>query len=362
MADETSGEKTEDATGRRIEEAREKGQVAFSTEFVAALALIAALMMYKFASAPLMELLGSDLRYGLASFGRVGTEEMDMLRAHGLMKRAAESAMEAITIFAVPMVLWTSLVAYGQIGLHISPKAVEFDPTKLNPVKGVERLFSMKSVARVGMSIMKLTFIGIAISLTAWSEMGRLSKISGTDLGPMLVLIDAVIVRAISTTLFAILILGLIDFGYQRWQHAKDLKMSKQEVKEEGKAQEGDPLIKAKIREVQREMSSRRMMDAVPEATVVVTNPTHYAVALTYDRTSTDGSAPRIVAKGVDLVAQKIKAVARENNVICFENVPLARALHAQCEIGDVIPEELFDAVANVLAYVYRVQAGGAVA
>jgi flagellar biosynthesis protein FlhB len=362
MADETSGEKTEDATARRVEEAREKGQVAFSTEFIAALALIAALVMYKFASAPVLELLAGDLRKGLSTFGTIGTMEMDMLGAQSLMRTAADHAMEAILIFAGPMVVWTSLVAFGQVGFHISPKAVEFDPTKLNPVKGVGRLFSMKSMARVGMSILKLGFIAISILVTAYSEVGRLSKIGGTDIGPMLLLINSVILRAIATALFAILILGLVDLLYQRWQHAKDLKMSKQEVKDEGKAQEGDPLIKAKIREVQRELSSRRMMDAVPEATVVVTNPTHYAVALTYDRHSTDGGAPEVVAKGVDLVAQKIKEIARENDVICFENVPLARALHAQCEIGDVIPEDLFDAVANVLAYVYRVQAEGAAA
>lgn len=356
MADDSAGEKTEDATTRKQEEAREKGQVPFSTEFVAALALSAALGLYLYGSGPVLEILGGGLRDSLSSIGHIGSKPMDMASAGSLMTNSANGAMRAITVFAGPLVLWTSFVAFAQVGIQFSPKVFELDLSKLNPVKGLERLFSMKSVMKTGMSSMKIVFIMIAICATAWNDLGELAKITGVDLGPAMVIVNEMIIRAIITALISILILGLIDFSYQRWQHNKDLKMSKQEIKDEGKASEGDPLVKAKIREVQREMASRRMMDAVPDATVVVTNPTHYAVALKYERDSVDGGAPRIVAKGVDHVAQNIKQLARESGVLCFENVPLARALHAQCEIGDVIPEELFDAVANVLAYVYRVQ------
>ncbi len=132
--------------------------------------------------------------------------------------------------------------------------------------------------------------------------------------------------------------------------------MTKQEIKEELKNIDGDPHVKARIRQIQREMASKRMMTAVPDATVVVTNPSHYAVALRYDRDRPDERAPEVVAKGMDFLAQRIKEVAADNGVVCFEDVPLARALHAQCEIGDEIPEDLFEAVASVLAYVYRVQ------
>ena len=358
MADDSAGEKTEDATQRKREEAREKGQVAFSTEFIAALALFAALLMYKFASLPVFELLGGGVRMGITSIAHAGTKELDVVALKGLLTRSAEAAMFAILIFAGPLVLFTAVVAFAQVGVHFSPGAVEIDPTKLNPAKGLQRMFSIKSAVKVGMAILKIIFIASAILTVAWNDLGKLSVISGTDLGPVMLIINGMLMRSIIAALLAVLFLGVIDLVYQRWQHNKDLKMSKQEVKEESKAQNGDPHIKARIRDVQREMASQRMMDSIPDATVVVTNPTHYAVALKYDRESPDGGAPRIVAKGVDQVAQNIKKVARDNGVVCFENVPLARALHAQCEIGDIIPEELFDAVANVLAYVYRIEDG----
>ena len=168
-----------------------------------------------------------------------------------------------------------------------------------------------------------------------------------------------VILKCSIGAMTVVLALSLVDLAYQRYQHEKDLKMSKQEVKDDMKSSEGDPHLKARIRAVQRELASQRMMQDVPKATVVVTNPTHYAVALLYERGGEDGvgaSTPRVVAKGVDHIAQRIKEVAREAHVVCFEDVPLARALHAQCEIGDEIPVDLFQAVASVLAYVYRVQ------
>ena len=148
--------------------------------------------------------------------------------------------------------------------------------------------------------------------------------------------------------------LAVIDLVYQRFQHKQDMRMTRKEVRDEQKNTDGDPQVKARIRRVQREMASRRMMQDVPDATVVITNPEHYAVALQYSEGG--GSAPRVVAKGVDEVAQRIKAVAREHGVFLFENPPLARALHRQAEIGDPIPEGLYQAVANVLAYVFRVQ------
>jgi flagellar biosynthetic protein FlhB len=155
----------------------------------------------------------------------------------------------------------------------------------------------------------------------------------------------------------AILVLALIDFFYQRFQYEKDMRMSKQEIKEENRISEGDPHIKAKIRQVQRDMAFRRMMSDVPKATVVVTNPTHYAVALRYERAD-DGAAaaPRCIAKGKGPIARRIKALARENGIVLYEDVPLARALFAQVQVGQEIPEELYAAVAEVLAYVYRLE------
>ena len=277
-------------------------------------------------------------------------------RRFSLLRASAEDGGMAVLMFAAPLFVLSLLVAFGQVGFQIAPKAIEMEPSKIDPIKGIGRLFSMRSLVRTGLALLKLAAIGLAISLTAYGQLDELASIDGVDVGPALLVGNGLFVRSCVAALISILAIAVIDLAFQRWQHSKDLRMSKQEVKEEMKNVEGDPHVKGRIRQLQREMASRRMMHEVPDATVVVTNPTHYAVALKYDRDDADGFAPRVVAKGVDSVAQRIKELARENDVICFENVPLARALHAQCEIGDFIPEDLFEAVASVLAYVYRVQ------
>ena len=357
MAQDTeSGEKTEEATPRRREEAREKGQVSLSTELVAALALGTAFGLYLMVSGPALEILGDGVRKAFMRIGSLGAGDIDIPTATKLLESFGEGGLHAILLFALPLFALSLVVGYGQVGFRIAPKAVELSLSKIDPMKGLGRLFSMRTTVRTGLSTLKLVFIGLAIFMTIVSRLGPISTINGIDVGPALVIANDVFMRAVVAALLAILAIGLLDYAFQRWQHSKDLRMTKQEVREEHKNIEGDPHIKARIRQVQRELASRRMMEDVPNATVVVTNPTHYAVALKYERDELQGSAPRVVAKGVDHVAQKIKQVARENGVICFENVPLARALHAECEIGDSIPEELFEAVASVLAYVYRVQ------
>jgi len=172
----------------------------------------------------------------------------------------------------------------------------------------------------------------------------------------LMVAVGALVRRAAITGVLAVLVLAIFDFWFQRAQFSKDMRMSRKEIKDEHKSSDGDPMVKARIRQVQRESASRRMMDDVPDATVVVTNPTHFAVALSYD--SQGAGAPRVVAKGVDSLARRIKDVAREAGVLVYEDPPLARGLHRSCEIGAEIPEDLFKAVAGVLAYVYRVQGG----
>src|SRR5262245_65434183 len=176
-----------------------------------------------------------------------------------------------------------------------------------------------------------------------------------SELGPLLVALGVVLLRTSAAALGVILLLAVLDALYQRLQHERDLRMTRAEVKEEHRLAEGDPHVRARIRAVQREIAMRRMMSDVPEATVVVTNPTHYAVALRYEREGA-ASAPVVVAKGIDHLAVRIQAVARENDVPCHEDVPLARALHARVAIGQAIPEELYAAVAAVLATVYRLQ------
>jgi flagellar biosynthetic protein FlhB len=184
----------------------------------------------------------------------------------------------------------------------------------------------------------------------------RIAALADMELGPALAALGHIALRCAASAIAVVIALALIDVFFQRLQLERDLRMTKQEVRDEMKSTEGDPHIKSRIRQVQREFARRRMMSDVPKATVVVTNPTHYSVALRYDREESRRHAPRVVAKGVDLVALKIREVAREAGVIVYEAPPLARALHANCEIGDEVPVELYQAVANVLAYVYRVQ------
>jgi flagellar biosynthetic protein FlhB len=284
------------------------------------------------------------------------TTPLESGEAAGLVSEAIGSISMEFLFFILPALCVAAVVGYSQAGIQLTPKSVGLDASKVSPKKGLERLFSARSAVRAGMAFAKVLIVMGTIALLAWLQLPKMSALAGADFGPTLQMVGSIIVRCVSGALLAILALGLIDLLFQRWQHTKDQRMTKQEVKEEMKNTEGDPHLKARVRQIQREVASRRMMADVPTATVIVTNPTHYAVALKYERDLEGGDTPRVVAKGVDEVAQRIKEVAGEAGVTLFEDRPLARALHARAEIGDEIPADLFEAVAAVLAYVYRVE------
>lgn len=357
MADETpKDEKTEEATPRRRHEAREKGQVAISTELIAAVALFVALGAFLVGGGHIASSLGRLIVANLDELAGRALETLEVSDAAGLFQASAREVLTGVLVVALPLFLVGLFVGYGQVGFQVAPKAVRWDPARLNPVKGVSRLFSARSAMRTVSALLKIVLIGCAMSTVVWLSLPDLSTLVGNDLGPVLVGLGTVLLRATVAGLLVILGLGLFDLVFQRFQHDRDLRMSRKEVKEEHRNSEGDPHLRARIRQVQREMATRRMMADVPRATVVVTNPTHYAVALKYEVGGEQGAAPVVVAKGVDHVAQRIKEIAREHGVLCFEDVPLARALHAQAEIGQEIPEDLYAAVASVLAYVYRIR------
>ena len=356
MADDRD-QKTEEATPRRLEEAREKGQVAFSTEFVAAMLLAAWMLGLGFYGDRLATMVGGQLVGGIAIVGDLGTQELDQVQFAALLKQLGGTVGRSLALFVGPMMLLGAVVGYGQIGFRIAPKALSFDPSRIDPFKGVERLFSARSVVKTALAAAKILVIGGVMISIAWIQIDDIISLGGSELGPVLLGIGHVAGRCVAGAIGAIVALAVLDLLFQRFQHTREMRMSKQEVRDEMRSSEGDPHLKSRIRRVQREMASRRMMSDVPEATVVVTNPTHYAVALRYDDDEREQkSAPRVVAKGIDHVAQRIKSLAAEHGVLCYEDVPLARALHAQCEIGDQVPVELYEAVAGVLAYVYRVQ------
>lgn len=360
MADEDDDkqDKTEDATPRKRQDAREQGQVALSSELVSATLLWAGLGILAVGGGALAQACGALVVNSLGEIGTLGRIELDANSGASLFEQCARSMGLSILVVVVPMWAVALLVSYLQIGFQITPKAIRFDPGRLDPMKGLSRLASPRVFMRTLLALVKVVVILAAMCGMAWRELPKIAALAGNDLGPMLDGLGHIALRCASAALVAIAIVAVFDWSWQRWQHERELRMSKKELRDEARSTEGDPHLKARIRGIQREMAQRRMMVDVPKATVVITNPTHYAVALRYERDENGKAkrAPVVVAKGADLVAQRIKEVAREANVPLFEDVPLARALHAQCEIGDEIPEALYQAVAAVLAYVYRIR------
>ncbi|MGD2016692.1 MAG: flagellar biosynthesis protein FlhB [Planctomycetota bacterium] len=358
MADEDKDSKTEEATPRRLEEARADGQVAMSTEFVAGVMLAATVGAILVVGSGLVEAAGLLVVDGAQEAARLAVEELVVGDFTGLLRRAGASVFGPLTLLVAPVLLVGLLVGYGQIGVQLSPKAVAVKLEKLDPIGGFKKVLGPRGFMRTGLGVLKITMIAAAVGIVCWFEIPALSSIAGTDVQTCLVAIGRLLFRTTLAGLLVIIAISLIDLIYQRYQFAKDMRMSKKEIRDEHKNSEGDPHVKARIRQIQREVAMGRMMDDVPDATVVITNPTHYAVALRY----VDGSdaAPTVLAKGLDEVALRIRAVAAEHDVLVVEEPPLARALHRACDIGDPVPEELFEAVAKVLAYVYRAQ--GAVA
>jgi flagellar biosynthetic protein FlhB len=357
--DKSKDEKTEEASAHRLQEARSEGQVAMSTELVAALMLSTGIVALIIGRDQIGNTLGITITEVINSLGDTAMEELTTKNAAAILGHSLGTAIKLVGVLFLPVVGVGVVVSYAQIGFQFAPKAVAPDITKFDPIKGSKRLFSMRSWVRTGMSLVKIIAISGSMIAMAWAQLPAVIHSGTNEIGPLLPIIGTVILRCTLAAVAMMLLIAVIDLIYQRFQHAKDMRMTKDEVKQENKSTEGDPQVKARVRALQREASQKRMMADVPDATVVVTNPTHYAVALSYPRDAhgepTSG-APKVVAKGFDHVAQQIKKVAGEAGVTLYEDVPLARALHAQVEIGDEIPESLYSAVAAVLNYVYSLE------
>jgi flagellar biosynthetic protein FlhB len=352
-------DKNESATPKRRDDAREQGQVAMSQDATAAAALVGAAVVLMVGGRVLATHSGELLENSINELGTLAKQDLSEPEWARVVTSTGHSMLLPGLVIVGPLLLVVVATAYAQVGLKITPKAIAWNPGRLNPTQGWSKVFSGRGVVRTATSFTKTLFIVAATTWTAWHDVPAISALDGSELGPVLAAIGKVFMHCALAALIAIVLVAAFDLFYQRWQHERDLRMSRKDIQEEMKSTDGDPQVKAKIRGIQREMARRRMMSEVPKATVVITNPTHYAVALKYDREGDEaaGRAPILVAKGVDDVAQKIKAVARDAGVHLHEDVPLARAIHAQVEIGQEIPEALFQAVAGVLAYVYRIQA-----
>lgn len=351
-------DKTEEATPKKREEAREKGQVALSQDVVSALSMAAAAGVLGMGGSVLAEGAGALVRASTANLSSIGPAELTVEGWSELLAGSTVSMALPVALVVGPLLAVGLFAGYAQVGFQVSPKALEWSLSRLSPSSGMKKIAGVRGAVRTLQSAVKILLVSAAAVWATWSSVDDLPVLAGAPLGAVLAGLGGVLMHVAAATIGTFALLAALDFLYQRWQHDQDLRMSREEVRQEHKNSEGDPHVKARIREVQRRIARQRMMSDVPKASVVITNPTHVAVALRWDGDAEDGRrgarAPVVVAKGVDLVAQRIKAVARDAGVPVREDVPLARALHAQCEIGDEIPAGLYQAVAAVLAQVWN--------
>lgn len=344
-----SGEKTEDPTAKRQADARNKGQIAKSTELSGAFVMLAGFWGLKMLGSSVYEEICNYMTYIFNHMNQGVDTETVMQLFIGIIIVLAKTAFPIMgMIMAVGL-----FINFMQVGINFTTEPLGFKLENLNPINGMGRIFSKRALVELVKSIFKILIIGSFVYNFLKDEILQIPKLLYLDLAASLPNIADVIFSLAFKIIGVYFILSVFDYAFQKWSTFQSLKMSKQEVKEEFKQMEGDPQIKGKIRSKQREMAMSRMMQEVPNADVVVTNPTHFAVALKYDRGM---PAPQVVAKGQDFVAQKIKDTAREAGVTIVENRPLARALYASVEIGDTVPKELYKSVAEVLAYVYRLK------
>lgn len=344
-------EKTESATPKRRREAREEGQVARSPEVVTAFVLGAGLIGIWVGAGQMYGELGALTRQVL---GQAARPELTRDEVVHLALQCAGALVRSILPVMVAGLVGGLAGNLLQVGFVLSGKALSPNLNRLNPVSGLQNLFQKAKVIDLLKTFLKIAVVGWAAYLAVkgkWSEFPYLS-----DLPPraLLVYILDLAYRILKNCLLVYFFIALLDYGFQRWQFEQKLKMTKEEIKEEYKETEGDPMLKSRIRSLQREMARRRMMAEVPKSDVVITNPTHFAVALRYD--AAEMAAPQVAAKGADLVAQKIIALAEEHGVPVYQDPPVARALYRGAEVGDAVPADLFQAVAEILAYVYRLR------
>jgi len=352
MSENAGQEKTERATPKRRQEARKKGQVAQSREISSAMILMASLGFFYFAGSWMFWNL-SELITGV--YQNIGNLRFtDISDASAFSYQIAYKLLSVLLPFLLPVAIAGLIANIFQVGFQIQTEAMVPKFSKLNPISGMKRFVSLKSLVELAKSIMKILFIGSIAYLLVKNDMEAFPSLIHQEVGQILVFIARVSLKICFFVCLALIVLAVLDFIYQRWQHEEDLKMTKQEVKDEHRQSYGDPKVKARIRGIQLEMARRRMMEVVPEADVVITNPTRLAIALKFD--AREMIAPRVLAKGAGYVAQRIREIAEENQIPIVEEKPLAQALYKMVELGDDIPAELYRAVAEVLAYVYRLK------
>ncbi len=354
MAKDTErGEKTEEASAQRREDFRKRGQVAQTKELGSVLAIFGVMLT--------IWLFG---RFFLTQLHDVLTQSFDhfliLAAREGAWAEASRFAMTKLALVVTPVLGIFWLVSFVssviQVGFLYNEEALQFRPERLNPIAGFKRIVSLKAFVEGLKAVLKLIVVSLVTYAVLRGEVRALPHLVDYSIPQIFTYLGDVVFKLLLGVGCLMAVLAGLDFLFLRWDLEKEMMMTKEEVKEEVKSREGDPMVRARIKRVQREVASRRMMEKVPKADVIVTNPTHIAVALKYDETMV---APTLIAKGADLVAERIKALAREHNIPIVENKPLARTIFKTLKLGQSIPRELYTAVAEVLAYVFRLKKKG---
>ncbi len=351
MSEESDLEKTEAASPRRLEKAREEGQIARSRELGTFMMLAVGVAAIWAGGGSLYQGLSGVLRNGLAFDQRIALDPGVMVEQ--AVTGFGHALMVLLPIFGLlAVVAVLSSVVLG--GLVISTKPLQPNFSKLSPLAGLKRMFSAQTVVELVKALAKAMLVGGVAVWVIWRYHDDMMGLMHVAPSAALTKALGLVAMCCAFIVASLLVIVLLDVPWQIWSHLKKLRMSKEDVRQEHKESEGDPHVKARIRQQQRQAARRRMMSEVPKADVVVTNPTHYAVALKYDESK--GGAPRVLAKGTGLIAAKIRELAAENKIPTLEAPPLARALHQHVELGQEIPAELYTAVAEVLAWVFQLR------
>lgn len=347
--DKDDSEKTEEPTHKRLEDAQKRGQVFQSRE-------INSLMLF-FTFAIILAWAMNGIFHDMGRFMLPFIERPDALPADNGLSDVLRSSIANVAITFAPMMLAFVVAALfagmAQKPLVFSAESIQPKLEKISPIKGLGRMFSLKSLSEFLKGIFKITVIAVIVFLVVWPQQDELTRLPDTEPEALLHFLKSLALQVLIGVVIAMFFIALIDYFYQRYEYMKNLRMSKQDIKDEYKQQEGDPVVKQRLRQIRMERAQKRMMSNVPEADVVITNPTHYAVALKYD--SLRMQAPQIVAKGKDKVAFRIREMAEKFDVPIVENPPLARALFP-VELEEEVPLEHYQAVAEVISYVYKLK------
>lgn len=345
--------RTEAATPRRRQEMRSKGQVARSVELSSALALLVCVLVLRYSlpwtAQQLRSLLASTLTHFPEGDWTIETVQHSGVAAFMQVARLSTPVVLAALVTGVA-------VNVAQVGFHLSLESVQPNLNRINPMAGFGRLFSSRGVVDLVKSVVKIALVAVVAFTTARSQLPLFLATAQMDTSSALVALGAILFTLCFRVCLALLVLAALDYMYQRLQFEKSVRMTRAEVREEMRQSEGDPTLRARIRQRQRQLARQRMMQDVPRADVVITNPTHVAIALRYD--ANEMRAPQVIAKGQRLIAERIRDMARQHGIPIVENKPLAQTLFKSVDVGQEIPAELYQAVAEILAFVYRLRRG----